>query len=63
MGDSIPFSTSFEGCLVKYYPGEAVRYGFTPYFYLQGGCVEERDRYGTDALPDYFELDEEAQEQ
>ena len=63
MGDSVPFSTSFEGCLEKYYPAEALRYGFTPYFYLQGGCVEERARYGTDALPDYFELDGETQEQ
>jgi hypothetical protein len=59
MGDSIPFSTSFEGCLEKYYPGEAVRYGFTPYFYLQNGSVDNRGEYGTERSMDYFKLDDE----
>ena len=34
VGDNIPFYSSFEGYLEKYYSDDHVRYGYTSYFYL-----------------------------
>jgi len=59
MADSIPFNTSFEGCLEKYYPGEIVKYGYTPFFYMKKGGNAERPKYSESQYFDYFEFDAE----
>ena len=58
MADSIPFNTSFEGCLEKYYPGEIVRYGYTPFFYMARGGNAEKSEYSTSQYFDYFDFDD-----
>lgn len=57
MADSVAFSSSFEGCLEKYYADEHVRYAFTSHFYLKNGGEAEREKYSTEDLNSYFELD------
>lgn len=57
MADSVPFHTSFEGCLEKYYPGEIVRYGYTPCFYMERGGEAEKEHYAASQYFDYFAFD------
>jgi len=58
MADSIPFDTEFEGCIEKYYPGEIVRYGYTPCFYLDRSGTAEKEECTFDQYVDYFKPDE-----
>lgn len=45
ISDSIPFQTSFEACLEKYYDENFARYGAVAYWYLEaGGSDEYSDR-------------------
>jgi hypothetical protein len=53
--DNIPFQSSFEGCIEKYYSDSYAQYGVMPYWYLAPGGT---DPYGEVSLSDrtgYYE--------
>ena len=57
ISDSIPFYSSFDGYIEKYYGEDYIHYGFVPYYYLSADAVADTDTYTHDDYKNYFELD------
>lgn len=49
ISDAVPFGTSFEAAIEKYYTDTYARYGVMPYWYLEAGGT---DPYGPVSLPE-----------
>ncbi len=54
--DNIPFFTSIEGALEKYYTDEYARYAVTPYWYLEAGALDPYGPVPLENRVDYYEI-------